>query len=392
MNKSMNSLYPVNCHLHTPYSFSAFSSIKEIFQLAQKENIRVVGINDFFTTDGYDEFNSFAVKYKIYPLFNIEFIGLSKEFQQQGIRINDPNNPGRIYLSGKGLKYPFSLPEEHIRLLKSVQEESQQQVKEMIGKVNKFFKQAGIGIRLDYDEIRTLYAKSLVRERHLAKAVYETVQKRSESSGEKANNLLSLIYSGAVPSSPINDRISVENEIRSRLFKSGGIAFVPEDESAFLSVSQITEIVIAAGGIPCYPVLLDDAKGAFTDFEKDYEKMHNDLVRLKIGCIELIPNRNSSEVLEKFVSFFRTKNFPVCFGTEHNSPGMIPLIPACRKNVPLSDNLEAVSFESACLIAAHQQLVKDNKPGFTDIPVSALNTEIIRLADIGKSLIERYIA
>jgi len=46
----------VNAHLHTPYSFSAFTDIRQIFEMAQKENIAVLGINDFFVTDGYDSF------------------------------------------------------------------------------------------------------------------------------------------------------------------------------------------------------------------------------------------------------------------------------------------------------------------------------------------------
>ncbi|GEM_PF-4695014 len=57
--------YPkVNAHLHTPYSFSAFRDIDDALDRAATENVKVVGIND-------------------------------------------PANPGHIYLSGKGLAYPF---------------------------------------------------------------------------------------------------------------------------------------------------------------------------------------------------------------------------------------------------------------------------------------------
>src|SRR5210317_2027764 len=99
----------VNSHIHTPYSFSAFRSIEEAFAMAEKEGIQVLGINDFFVTDGYSEFNETAEKYRIYPLFNIEFIGLLKEEQEKGIRVNDPGNPGRMYFCGKALDYPVSL-------------------------------------------------------------------------------------------------------------------------------------------------------------------------------------------------------------------------------------------------------------------------------------------
>ena len=75
--------------------------------MASEEKIAVLGINDFYVTDGYDSFHKGCIENKIFPLFNIEFIGLLKEEQKKGIRINDPNNPGRIYFSGKGLDYPF---------------------------------------------------------------------------------------------------------------------------------------------------------------------------------------------------------------------------------------------------------------------------------------------
>ena len=381
----------VNNHLHTPFSFSAFTSIEQIFLMAKKENIVSVGINDFFTTDGYDEFNSFALKHKVYPVFNIEFIGLLKDFQDKGIRVNDPNNPGRIYFSGKGLPFPFKLSANQLNSLMSVQAESQRHIIEMIEKANKLFLKVGVDISLDYAEIKGLYAKNLVRERHLAKAIYNEVIKKCNGNKDRINELFTLIYSGTEPASKADDMAAVENEIRSRLLKTGGAAFVPEDESAFLPLPQIIEIIKSAGGIPCYPTLLDDAKGNFTDFEKDWEKMFEYLKELNIGCIELIPNRNCIEVLEEFVYFFRSRNFIIVLGTEHNSPDMIPLTPCCRNNVPLSDKLKAISYEASCVLAAHQQYKAEGKMGYLDSEGHPRLSEISQFSDFGRLVIENYI-
>ena len=46
----------INNHIHTPYSFSAFQSIDEAVKMAADEDVRVLGINDFYVTDGYEEF------------------------------------------------------------------------------------------------------------------------------------------------------------------------------------------------------------------------------------------------------------------------------------------------------------------------------------------------
>ena len=75
----------VNGHVHTPYSFSSFEAISQIFELAEKEDVEVIGINDFFVADGYDQFYNSAVKARKFPLFNVEFIGLIPAFQQKGI-------------------------------------------------------------------------------------------------------------------------------------------------------------------------------------------------------------------------------------------------------------------------------------------------------------------
>jgi len=45
-----------NGHIHTPFSFSAFSDLETIFSMAKDEKIAVLGINDFYVTDGYAPF------------------------------------------------------------------------------------------------------------------------------------------------------------------------------------------------------------------------------------------------------------------------------------------------------------------------------------------------
>ncbi len=84
---SASSVPEINGHIHTPHSFSAFKSIEQAFQLAKAEGVSVLGINDFYTTDGYDEFAALAVKHKVFPLFNIEFMALQSHLQEAGVRL-----------------------------------------------------------------------------------------------------------------------------------------------------------------------------------------------------------------------------------------------------------------------------------------------------------------
>ena len=55
MKKHRPEAVKVNAHLHTPYSFSAFDDIPQALDMAVQEGVKVVGINDFYTMEGYGE-------------------------------------------------------------------------------------------------------------------------------------------------------------------------------------------------------------------------------------------------------------------------------------------------------------------------------------------------
>lgn len=380
----------VNGHIHTPYSFSAFPDMETIFRMAKEEKIAVLGINDFYVTDGYASFHKGCVQNSVFPLFNIEFIGLLKEEQQDGIRINDPNNPGRIYFSGKGLDYPFHTGLKQRIALWKVIRESQGQMKAMIGKLNELIVKQEPELTLSYNKIRKDYARELVRERHLAKAVrMAAVNKFTDP--EKQLSFLEALYGGKKAKADINNQAAVENEIRSNLLKSGGAAFVEENEKSFLELNKIIEIILKAGGIPCYPVLLDDPSGKFTGFEGDYEKLYQSLKKLGVVCIELIPGRNDGKILKEFVDFFNSKGFIITFGTEHNSPEMIPLTVSTRGSVPLDETMKRVAWEGACIIAAHQYLRYEGRQGYVMENGKNNGEQKKELAMLGQYVIEYYL-
>jgi len=380
----------VNGHIHTPFSFSAFSDMETIFRMAREEKIILLGINDFYVSDGYDAFHKGCLANKIFPLFNIEFIGLLKEEQQKGIRINDPNNPGRIYFSGKGLDYPFHAEWLQKRKLKKVIRESQLQMKAMIIKLNNLIQANNPSLSLSYDSIRKKYAHELVRERHLAKAV-RNLAVENFSSSEEQLLFLETLYGGKKSKAGLSNPAALENEIRSNLLKSGGAAFVEEDEKSFLELKKIIRLIIDAGGIPCYPVLLDDPSGKCTEFEGDNEKLFASLNKLGIECIELIPGRNDHAILKNFVKFFHNKGFIITFGTEHNTPEMIPLTVTARGSVPLDDTLKRIAWEGACVIAAHQYLRADGRQGYVLPDGTHSNNQKQELINLGQLVIEYFL-
>jgi len=385
-----NSVLQVNGHFHTPYSFSAFSQIRQAFDMAEKENVDVLGINDFYTMDGYREFSDWAEIFKIFPLYNIEFMALQKDLQMKGIRVNDPNNPGRTYFSGKGLKFPITLKGSVKERLQNIQNGSNCQTREMIEKLNNFLKELKVDISFSFDEVKNKYARNLLRERHIAKALREKISEVFPEEEDQKSFYLKL-FSGKNVKSSLNDEVSLENEIRSNLLKSGGKAFVAEDDNAFLSLEQVIEIIIKAGGIPCYPVLLDNNKGEYTDYERDFDQLYKNLISKKIYSVELIPGRNRPENFERFVNFFNNKGFVITFGTEHNTPRLDPITVLDGNKKPLSDEMKKISYEGACIIAAHQYLVSKGEKGYLKKNGRARLEERNNFVILGNIVIKHFI-
>ena len=389
LKQSDQLVFDLNGHIHTPFSFSAFDNIPQVFKMCNEENIKAIGINDFIVTDGYQSFHDNAVSSKAFPLFNIEFMGLLKEEQAKGIRINDPNNPGRTYFSGKGLDFPSNLDKATQQLLNEVKEESNKQTSQMVEKLNVFMKEINAPFSFSYEEVKEKYAEDLVRERHIAKAVRMKVCE-TFSSDEDRIAWLSKIFSGKPVESQLDDISALENEIRGRLLKAGGPAFVPEDDSAFLELDKVKDIIIKMGGIPCYPVLLDDKNGDCTDFESDFEKLRDTLKAKNILSVELIPGRNDINILRKFVRIFHEDNFVITFGTEHNSPALIPLKVDTRGHIDLDDELKEISYQGACVIAAHQYLRANGEEGYLDAEGKAKSDQIDEFRVLGAGVFNYY--
>jgi len=258
----------------------------------------------------------------------------------------------------------------------------------MVEKLNAFFTEEGIELMFDPEELHKNFAKNLFRERHIAKAIRIAVfEKEYSENGRK--ELLSKIFKGKEIKSDLNDFAGLENEIRGNLLKAGGAAFVPEEPKAFFSMEEVIEIISDAGGIPCYPVLLDNPKGFITEYESDKDRLLDELIKNNVYSIELIPGRNDYKILKDFVTFFHKNGFVITFGTEHNTPKLDPLKISCRGGEPLDDDLKRINYEGAAIIAAHQYLSAMGNEGYLRDKKAKIG-EKEKFAELGKAVITRF--
>jgi len=381
----------VNAHLHTPYSFSAFKDVNQALDMAVAEGVKVVGINDFYTTAGYEAWAVGCKERGLYPLFNIEFISLNEADQKAGLRVNDPGNPGRTYLSGKGLSYPFKLAEPFATQLAEVTAEANAQVEAMCDKVNEILVTNNAGFVLEFEWIKNELTKGSIRERHLAKALRLKVYEACGNEEIKIRELFSKLFAGKELKSSVNDIAGVENEIRGNLLKAGGGAFVPEDPKAFLPMHTVCDIIVAGGGIPTYPFLADDANGGYTDFEGDLEKVAKQLNDRGFHSVEFITTRNSVDLLEKYASYLHDQGFVVTFGSEHNTPAMEPIELFARNGTPLTEKLMQINYDGVCVVAAHQHLVAQGLRGYMDVKGQADRSKRGEFIKLGDELIQKSV-
>jgi hypothetical protein len=327
--------------------------VEEALDRAAAERVEVVGINDFYTTDGFGAWAAGCRARGLYPLFGIEMIALDEAAQRDRVRVNDPANPGRTYISGKGLAFPARLPEPWAGRLAAVRLATDAQVRAMCAKLSALAAAVGANFTLDADEITRTLTNGSLRERHLAKALRLAVwANTADDAGRRA--LLERFFGGKALKSDIADLAGVENDIRGNLLKAGGAAFVPETPDAFLPVDDVVEIIAAAGGIATYPFLADDTKGGFTDFEADLQRAAAALRAKGIHGAEFITTRNSAAVLERYAGWLWDAGFAVTFGSEHNTPAMEPIELRTRGGEPLTERLKELNYKGACVIAAHQ--------------------------------------
>ena len=64
---------------------------------------RSSGINDHYTVAGHEEFRRACAIAGIAATFSLEAVAMDRAAAAAGLLLNDPDNPGRVYLCGKGV-------------------------------------------------------------------------------------------------------------------------------------------------------------------------------------------------------------------------------------------------------------------------------------------------
>lgn len=394
-NLDVESIPAFNTHIHLPPNFSAFQTVPEAVEQAAAENLKVLGAGNYYDFSVYESFAQGCWDKGIFPLFSTEIITLDEPLLQKAVRINDPGNPGKMYLCGKGISRWSALSPRGQELLQIVRRNDRVRMKEMIDRMSAHFAQCGVPIPLDDQVVIQRVVRRhrcdpqtvTLQERHVAQAFQEVFFEKVPPD-QRIERLTALF--GTSPKSKPDDAVGIQNEIRSYLMKAGKPCFVPE---AFLSPAQAEELIAALGGVVCYPVLADGSNPV-CEFEASPEQLVKALLERHYPMVEFISLRNSPDILRKYVQTIRQAGIAVTVGTEHNTLDKPPLTPTCLKGVPLPEDLKKIFWEGTCVLAAHQFLTVHGREGFAAWDPKAdgktRSARIEQFARLGAAVLKRY--
>ncbi len=386
-----------NAHVHLPPNFSAFQSVDQAVELAADQQVRVLGASNYYDFDIYGAFASLASRRGVFPLFGLEVIALLEDLRGASILINDPGNPGRMYLCGKGITRFAPMNRDAAGLMAWIRRSDAERMRRMIGLVEQIFAAHRVDTGLDEsaiigrvaDRCRVGRGSVWLQERHVAQAFQEEFFRMIPAEQRPAK--LGAILGGASVADPA-DHLKVQQEIRSALMKVGRPAFVTE---RFVDFEQARRLILELGGIPCYPTLADGANPVCA-YEESPGRLAETIRSRGIFSAEFIPIRNEPAVLERYVLTMRDAGFVVTGGTEHNTPDLLPLEPRCVRGLAVPPRVREIFREGACVVAAHQFLALHGRCGYVD-GARGLNPDftngesrICFFARLGAAVIARY--
>jgi len=346
-----------NCHIHTSESFSVFRSPTEAVWQAAREGLAVLGINDHYTIAGHEEFRRACEIAGIAATFSLEAVAMDRDAEAQGVLLNDPGNPGRVYLCGKGVTRIPPDSSTEMQNLARMRAALKRRNRAMTEKVAALFEERLHAAGPTWEEVRALTPRGNATERHVAWATLALLREWAAAHRVPLSEAIAKCCGAAPPAGA--DDAALQIFLRAKLLKAGAPCFVRESEDAFVSVEELRRIFLAFGSIPTYPVLGNPV----TSGERDIEALLHRLQATGFYAIEVIPHRNTRQRLSEIVSTARRRWWPVFNGTEHNTPEARSLLDPFA----LDPEFEPWFHESAALLLGHQRLVAQGEAGYVDL-------------------------
>ncbi|MEJ5312009.1 MAG: hypothetical protein WHX52_19765 [Anaerolineae bacterium] len=324
-----------NMHCHTFFSYNTYGySPTALVWLAKKSGYAYMGIVDFDVLDGVEEFLAACDLAGVRGSAGMETRVFIPEFATR--EINSPGEPGIFYHMGIGftstdltgatdnpLKSVQSFDKTEARaILASLRARAEARNRDVAARVNAYLDP----VVIDYDrDVLPLTPAGNATERHMVIAYLQAAQRTiSDPAAFWAEKLRT---SRAEIAAILDNGPKIQNLVRSKLMKRGGVGYVQPSPEMFPSVEEVNRVITACGALPCATWLDGTSAG-----EQAIEELLDLLIGKGVVALNIIPDRNWNiadpeskrlklQKLYEIVDLAQHLDLPLNVGTEMNAPG-----------------------------------------------------------------------
>ncbi len=333
-----------NMHCHTFFSFNAYGhSPASLAWLARRRGFRLIGTVDFDVLDGVDEFLTACDRVEVRASTGIETRVFIPEFATR--EINSPGEPGVYYDMGIGFT-SGQAQGAAADILADMRQRAARRNREMMVRINAHL----APVTIDYErDVLPLTPAGSATERHMLAAYVCAAERRVSDLPEFWAARLNLPLDQVTTA--IADTAKLQNLIRARLMKRGGVGYVQPGSGSFPTLEEFHRLIVQCGALPCATWLDGTSAG-----EQAVEELLNLLIGKGVVALNIIPDRNWNisdpetrrlkvQKLYGVVQLAEQLALPLNVGTEMNSFG--------QKLVDDFDAPELIPVRKAFMDGAH---------------------------------------
>lgn len=314
----------VNMHLHSFFSYNARGwSPSHLAWAARQAGLHAAGLCDFDVLDGLEEFLDAATLVGLRATVNVETRGYLQEFAD--VEMTSPGEPGVTYLMGAGFVRPPAPGTPQAKTLAAYRDGARRRNVELVGRINA--KLAAVAI--DYErDVLPLAPAGAATERHIIRAyVSRSRQAFPAADAFRAFWAATLGLAAADMARIADDVPALEERVRSKLAKRGGLGYEQPTPRTFPPVGDFFAWVRSCGAIPMITWLDGTSAG-----EQAPAKMIECMRGKGAAALNIIPDRNwnfksaderklKTAKLREIVAVSESFGLPINIGTEMNRDG-----------------------------------------------------------------------
>lgn len=314
----------VNMHFHSFFSYNADGwSPSHIAWASRQAGLYAAALCDFDVLDGLEEFLGAGELLGLRAAINLETRNFVPEYA--AMEMTSPGEPGVTYSMGGGFAAVPAPGTPQAETLASFRRSARQRNLELVARINPHLPDVAI----DYEgDVVPLTPADNATERHIIRAYLNKSYAVFETDDHVAAYWAEVLGKPAADVAAMLGTPAIEEAIRSKLAKRGGLGYVQPSRDTFPPIDDFIHWVLSCRAIPLVTWLDGTSEG-----EADGRAMVECLTAKGCAGMNIVPDRNWNlknpeeralkiGKLTEIVGIADALGLPINIGTEMNKAGL----------------------------------------------------------------------